>query len=165
MPALATGTTAPDFTLPALDGKRFSLHEALRKGPVVVVFFKITCPVCQFALPFIERLHHAYRGRGVAVVGISQNDTQSTSQFVKQYGITFPVVLDDPGKYEVSNAYGLTNVPTVFLIAPDGEITVSSVGWARKDIEEINAQLADVAQADRVPVFRRGEDIPDWKAG
>ena len=45
--------------------------------------------------------------------------------------------------YPASNAYGLTNVPTIFWIAQDGEIEVSSVGWVKADFEEINRRMAD----------------------
>ena len=57
MPALAVGKKAPDFTLPVMDGKSFSLQGALTRGPVVAAFFKISCPVCQFAFPFLERIY------------------------------------------------------------------------------------------------------------
>ncbi len=55
--------------------------------------------------------------------------------------MTFPVLLDDTSTYPVSNAYGLTNVPTIFWIAQDGEIEISSVGWIRKEMEEFNQRL------------------------
>ena len=47
MPALDTGVMAPDFTLPTIDGEQVSLKEALQKGPVLLAFFKVSCPVCQ----------------------------------------------------------------------------------------------------------------------
>src|SRR5208337_2826206 len=55
MLALREGTKAPDFSLPALDGGKFSLQDALQKGQVLAVFFKVSCPVCQYAFPFFER--------------------------------------------------------------------------------------------------------------
>ena len=64
MAALATGTKAPDFDLKTLDGKRFSLGEELASGPVVLAFFKVSCPTCQYAFPFLERLHKAYGSQG-----------------------------------------------------------------------------------------------------
>ncbi len=134
MPALATGTTAPKIELTTTDGKPFSLQEALKRGPVIAAFFKISCPVCQFTFPFVERLYQAFKGKSATIVGISQNDKKDTQAFMKEYGVTFPVVLDDRERYPVSNAYGLTNVPTLFYIAPDGEIEISSVGWSRADL-------------------------------
>lgn len=165
MPALIAGKVAPEFMLPTMDGQRFSLADARQRGPVVLAFFKITCPVCQYAFPFLERLHQAYKGKGVTIVGVSQNPKKDTAEFLRQFGITFPIALDDPANYKVSNAYGLTNVPTVFYIAPDGEIEISSVGWVRAEIADINAKLADHLHATQAQLFRKGEDVADWKAG
>lgn len=165
MAALSTGTLAPDFTLPAMDGKQFSLKDALPHGPVLAAFFKISCPVCQFALPYLERVYKAYGNRNVSIVGVSQNDKKDTAAFIKEYGITFPVLLDDTRTYPVSNAYGLTNVPSFFWIAQDGEIELSSVGWLKKDIDDINRRAAAVTGASLKPVFRTGEDLPDFRAG
>ena len=74
MAALTVGTKAPEFELTTLDGKRFVLSEVLSRGPVVLAFFKVSCPVCQFAFPYLERLHKAYRQQGYTLVGVSQND-------------------------------------------------------------------------------------------
>lgn len=165
MTTLVAGTTAPDFTLPNMDGKQFSLHEALVRGPVVLAFFKASCPICQFAFPFIERIHKAHGKGKVTMVGISQNDRKETGAFVKEYGLTFPILLDNTKTYPVSNAYGLTNVPTVFWIAQDGSIEIASVGWLRKDIEAINLRAAHTGEATLVPVFQPNEDIPEFRAG
>jgi peroxiredoxin len=165
MPALTAGKIAPDFSLPTVQDRQFSLSHALESGPVVLAFFKISCPVCQYALPFLERMYRHYMGKGVTFVGVSQNPKQDTRAFLKQYGISFPTVLDDARKYEVSNAYGLTNVPTLFYISAEGEIEISSVGWSRADVAEINGRLAEVLNAPRATVFRPGEDIAELRAG
>ena len=68
MAALTVGTKAPDFVLKAMDGKRFSLQEELGSGPVVLAFFKVSCPTCQYAFPFLERLHKAYGQKGVKLL-------------------------------------------------------------------------------------------------
>ncbi len=165
MAALVTGTKAPEFELKALDGKRFSLNEELTGGPVVLAFFKVSCPTCQYALPFFERLHKAYRHRGVTLVGVSQNDAKQTAAFMKEFGITFPVLLDDTHSYPVSNAYGLTNVPTIFWAAQDGEIEISSVGWLKADFEEINRRMAEAGKSAPAALFNPGEDVRDFRAG
>jgi peroxiredoxin len=165
MAALAPGTQAPDFTLPATDGKAFSLRVALARGPVVAAFFKISCPTCQYAFPFLQRIHEAHGGRSVTIVGISQNAKKDTAAFIKEYGITFPVLLDDTHSYPVSNAYGLTNVPTIFWIAPDGDIEISSVGWVRKEMEEFNQRAAQALSEPTKPLFLPEEHIADFRAG
>ncbi len=165
MVALAIGTKAPDFNLKTLDGKPFSLTDKLIDGPVVLVFFKLSCPTCQYALPFFERLYKTYGHKGVALVGLSQNDAKDTAAFNKEFGITFPMVLDDMRSYPASNAYGLTNVPTIFWIAQDGEIEVSSVAWVKADFEEINRRMAEAGKNAPAVVFKPGEDIRDFRAG
>jgi peroxiredoxin len=165
MAALTSGTKAPEFDLKTLDEKRFSLSDHLARGPVVLVFFKVSCPTCQYALPFYERLYKAYARSGVTLVGISQNDAKDTAAFNKEFGITFPILLDDTRSYPASNAYGLTNVPTIFWIAQDGEIEVSSVGWMKADFEEINRRMAEAGKAAPVALFKPGEDVRDFRAG
>ena len=164
MPALTAGKAAPEVALRDMHGKRFSLHGALQHGPVALAFFKVTCPVCQYAMPFLERIHRAHRGKA-QIIAVSQHSRKETQLFLREYSITMPVLLDDPEHYPVSNAYRLTNVPTVFLIAPGGEIEVSSVGWDRKDIETINRRLAEEASLPVPALFHRGEDIVDSKPG
>ena len=165
MPALTPGSSAPDFTLPTIDGKQFSLKEALSKGPVIAAFFKVSCPVCQYAFPFLERIYRNSGNKGATIVGISQDKQRDTNAFMKEFGITFPVLLEDPTSYQTSNAYGLTNVPSVFWIAPDGEVEISSVGWSRPDIEEIYRKILEINGGATQPLFRAGEDVRDFRAG
>jgi peroxiredoxin len=165
MAALATGTKAPQVELKTLDGKKFSLNDELAHGPVVLAFFKVSCPTCQYAFPFFERLYKSYGHKGVTLVGVSQNDAQETAAFAKDFGITFPILLDDTHKYPASNAYGLTNVPTVFWIAQDGEIEVSSVGWVKADFEQINRKMAEMGKMPLAALFKPGEDVRDFRAG
>ena len=165
MAALTTGTHAPDFELRAMDGRRFVLREELARGPIVLAFFKVSCPTCQYAFPFLERLEQAYGHQGVRIVGVSQNNPRETAAFTKEFGITFPILLDDIEKYPVSNAYGLTNVPTIFWIGQDGEIEVSSVGWVKADFEAINGKMAEAGKTALAAAFRVGEEVRDFRAG
>ncbi len=173
MAALPEGTKAPDFSLPVVfngkfngkDGGKFSLQDALQRGPVLAVFFKVSCPVCQYAFPFFERLHKAYGNQKVAIVGISQDNKDDTAAFLKEYGVTFPVLLDDPAGYVVSNLYGLTNVPSWFLVAPDAGIKISSVGWVRADVEALNRSMAEADHTSLQRLFHPGEEVRDYSPG
>jgi peroxiredoxin len=156
---------APGFSLKGLDGKEYSLGAMMERGPVVAAFFKISCPVCQFAFPFLERLYKRYGGEGVTFLGISQDDARATAKFAKEYGVTFPMVIDDEDGYVVSNAYGLTNVPTIFLVNPDGRIEVSSNGFDKKDLETIAGKLAERKKMAGAPLFRPDEVVPANKPG
>jgi peroxiredoxin len=166
MPALQAGVKAPEIKLPLLDGREFSLNQALKRGPVVLAFYKHNCPVCQFTFPYLERLYKAYGGSGkFTLVSIAQDKAAETKQFNQDHGITFPTLLDDTGKYPASNAYGLTNVPSLFMVSSDDEVEFSSVGWSRQDIEELNRRLAEISGATPARIFQPGENIPDYKPG
>jgi peroxiredoxin len=164
MAALAEGVAAPEFDLPTMDDKRFSLRDALTRGPVIAAFFKISCPVCQYAMPFLERIYQAYGSRSITIVGISQNEKRDTTAFLKQFGVTFPVLLEDTGTFDVSNAYGLTHVPSIFWISSDGTIEVSSVGWSRQDFDEINRKAGEAAGSSH-PVFKHDEQVVEFRGG
>ncbi len=158
--------TTPGFSLPGLDGKNYSLDALREKGPVVAAFFKISCPVCQFTFPFLQRLYQRYGGDGVTFLGISQDDAKATASFAREYGATFPMVLDEKEKgYRASNAYGLTNVPTIFLIDADGKVRVSSMGFVRADLEKIATELAERRKIAPSPLFRPNESVPANKPG
>jgi len=165
MAALTAGSKAPDFSLRGMDGGNSSLHDALKQGPVLVAFFKVSCPVCQYTFPYLERLDKAYGGKKVTIFGISQDNQRDTAAFLKEYGVTFRTLLDDPNGYAASNAYGLTNVPSLFLIGQNGQIEVSSVGWIKQDVEDIYRKLSASEQPPLVPIFKPGEDVRDFRAG
>lgn len=164
--ALACDVKAEEFAFKSTTGKPLILSELTKRGPVVLAFFKVSCPVCQYAFPYLERLSQVHKTEPVSFIGISQDNFADTQAFIKRYGVTFTVALDQAPRYIVSNAYKLTNVPTVYLVDRDGDIQVSSVGWARKDMEDINLKLSmmDPAQ-QQYPIFRPGEEVAEFKAG
>src|SRR5438445_8825792 len=128
----AAGEQAPLFDLDDMEGKRRSLSEFLSRGATLLVFFKVSCPVCQFTLPFLERIAGT---SGLQVVGISQDDREATREFLDEFGITFPTLLDTAKSgYPVSNSYEITHVPSLFLIEPDGRISKSVSGFSKRDL-------------------------------
>ncbi len=98
MAALVSGVEAPEINLSYLDGRKFSLAEARKKGPVVAAFFKVSCPVCQLAFPYLERIFKAYnKSSTFTFVGVSQDNAADTKAFNRSFGVTFPVLLDVAG--------------------------------------------------------------------
>jgi peroxiredoxin len=153
---LDAGSRAPDFRLPRLDGGVSALADLVAEGPVLLVFFKVTCPTCQMTLPFLERIHAAGT---LPVHGISQNDDQDTSEFNREFGITFPTLLDtEESGFPVSDDYRISTVPSMFLVGQDGKISQAMEGWDRREILALGA-LAGVNP------FHQGENVPEWKAG
>lgn len=150
------GSRAPDFRLPRLDGGEANLVELLANGPILLVFFKVTCPVCQLTLPFLERLHDPV---AMPVYGVSQNCEEDTREFNRYFGVTFPTLLDrEEDEFPVSNAYGISSVPTLFLIERDGTIARVVEGWQKKQMEWLGGRIG-------IAPIRPDEKVPEWKAG
>lgn len=164
MAHIEKGAAAPHFSLKALDGKQHSLASLIERGSVVLAFFKISCPVCQFTFPFLQRIADRFAGQSVSIVGVSQDDSRSTKEFNEEYGVKFLTLVDAAG-FPASNAYGLTNVPTVFLIGPDSKVKVSSTGFDKAALEQIASELADYGKISAAPLFRPDEVIPAYKPG
>ena len=147
---LSPGSKAPEFSLLDLDGSRQTLTEILSRGRVLLSFYKVSCPVCQLTLPFLGRIADG----PLPVVAISQDDAGATRRFQQKFGGAMPTLLDpDSDGYPASNAFGITHVPTLFLVEGDGTITLSSEGFVKSDLEAIG-----------VP-FGADEAVPAWKAG
>jgi len=166
MSTVQAGQFAPDFSLPSLTGESLSLADALRSGPVFLVFFKILCPTCQFTFPFIERLHKTFAGGAVTFLGISQDDAEATREFCDEYGVSFPVLIDlEQDVYPVSRDYGLTNVPTFYLISAEGKVLIESVGFSKNALEEVSEWLEKTLGRASAPLFLPEEIIPESKHG
>jgi peroxiredoxin len=150
------GTQAPGFELKKLDGGKQSLQEILSRGPALLAFYKVSCPVCQLSAPYLERMAG---GQALQVIGISQDDDSSTQGFNQRFGVSFPTLLDQ-GKegYPASNGYGISSVPSLFVVEQDGHISISFNGFSKRDFEEIGRRAG-------VTLFRPDEKVPDWKAG
>jgi peroxiredoxin len=164
MATLSVGKTAPTFELATTTGGRLSLPKALAGGPVLLAFFKVACPTCQFTFPFLERIHQQLRGQGVQIWGLAQDKAQDGARFAATYGVTFPILVDD-APYKVSRAYGLSYVPSLFLIKTDGHIEISSEGFCKADLLAIQRSLAQLLSATPPALFLPTEKVPEYKPG
>lgn len=150
------GEKVSEFRLKRLEGGEVTLSELTTAGPVLLAFFKVSCPVCQLTFPFLNRIHSPAR---LPVYGISQNSPQDTRDFNRRFGITLPVLLDtEESGFPVSNAFGISTVPTMFLVEPGGAISRVIEGWRKSDIERLGAEAG-------VNPFQDGVSVPEWKAG
>jgi peroxiredoxin len=164
MSTVKVGQKAPQFELASMDGNKHGLEEALARGPVLLAFFKVECPTCQYTFPFVERLYQQFHALGVQIWGIAQDNVRDSRQFAKECGVTFPVLIDDY-PYNVSRAYGLNYVPTLFLIDPDGHVKVVSEGFAKADLLEIQKLLAKHSSVTPPALFHACDGVPEFKPG
>jgi peroxiredoxin len=142
---------------PLSGGQPVTLSHLLESGPAVVAFFKISCPTCQLAFPFLERLHAAVSG--LQFIGISQDNADSTTRFIQRFGITFPILLDRASEgYPASNTYALTHVPSIFVIETDGAVSHLWTGFSKADFEKLALRAG-------APVFLAADAVPVWQPG
>ena len=153
---LAEGSAAPECKLQGLDGKITSLTEISKNGPALLAFFKISCPTCQFTFPFLERLS---KNSKLQVIGISQDGPEGTNEFNKVFGVSFPTLLDTAANgYQASNAFGISNVPSFFVVEPDGTVSAAEQGFTKPLLEELGERAG-------VTVFQPTEKVPLYKPG
>jgi len=152
---LKVGTKAPAFTLDDAAGGKRSLGEILAHGPALVALYKISCPVCQLTFPFLERISKG----ALQVIGISQDDERGTDKFRKSYAPQMPMLLDrDRQEYPASNAFGISHVPSMFLIEQDGTVSMAWEGFVKSEMELVGDRAG-------VAPFKPDEKVPEWKAG
>jgi peroxiredoxin len=129
---------APDFQVRTPDDRVLRLGDF--KGKVVFLNFWATwCEPCREEMPSMERLHHAYKDRGLVVLAISL-DSQGASvvnPFVKKFALTFPVALDP--KMEVRERYGVWAVPSTFIIDRQGKRVLFANGSREWDSKAAHA--------------------------
>ncbi len=125
---LQIGSVAPNFTLARLDDVRVSLSD-YRDKAVILNFWYATCPGCLAEIPAMQRFYASQRAEGRSFVILSVNsvdDEQTTRQFVQQYNLTYPVLLDEHNR--VATLYNLEGTPTSYFIDLHGIIRSMVVG-------------------------------------
>lgn len=121
-PSPREGFPAPDFTLPTLEGDEVTLS-ALRGKVIVINLWTAWCPPCREEMPAIEQVYQQYRDQGLAVLSVNstfQDDERAATAFVRELGLTFPILLDRDGA--VSRRYQLQALPTTFFVDRRGVI-------------------------------------------
>ena len=144
---------APDFTLPAVDGKQVSLQDY--RGKVVFLNFWATwCIPCREEMPALERLHQTYRqSQDFAVISIDYKESaEQVKAFFQKHALTFPALLDQSGS--VSRDYLVSGMPTTYLIGRDGMLLARGVGgrdWTRAEALALIKALVKPAPEARQP--------------
>lgn len=140
------GEVAPDFSLATLDGKK--MGPADFRGKVVFLNFWATwCPPCREEMPAMENLHRKMQGLPfqMLAVSIDKEGAATVAPFVRELGLTFPVLLDPEGK--VAKKYGLTGTPETFIINLDGKTAARVVGPRKWDEEQWLRALTNLAKS------------------
>jgi peroxiredoxin len=135
----------PAFTLQNADNKPVT-SRSLQGKVVVLNFWATECGGCRQELPSFIELDHAYRAKGVDVIGISMDvmyeglkDTaeawSKVNPFVQAQKIVYPILMDD-GHSE--RAFSIENMPATWLIDKSGRVAAIYVGIVDKNSLEAN---------------------------
>ena len=127
-PSPREGFLAPDFTLDTLDGKKVTLSE-LRGKIVIINLWATWCPPCRAEMPALENAYEQYKDSEVIILGLNvtnQDSEKDIPPFVKEFGLTFPILLDRDGS--VSALYQLKALPTTYFVNREGIIRTVVIG-------------------------------------
>lgn len=139
-PAAEQGRAAPNFKLATVDGGAQALQD-FRGKYVLVNFWASWCGPCRGETPELQAFYSQEKGKPFIVVGVNQQETPSdAAAFVKDFGVTYPMLLDRSG--DVSQAYRVGHgLPESFLIDPNGVIQKTYLGALQPtDLEQIVAE-------------------------
>lgn len=104
--AKKVGDAAPPFTLPDAQGGEFSLEDALKKGPVVVTWFRGEwCPYCNKQLVALQERMAEFEAVGATVVAISPQNVDHSASMIEKDGVKFHMLSDSESK--VGEKYGV----------------------------------------------------------
>jgi thiol-disulfide isomerase/thioredoxin len=127
------GNLAPDFKLPALDGKNLKLSD-LRGKAVLLNFWATYCGPCKIEIPWFVELQKEYGSQGLQIVGVAIDDasTEDIAKFARELGVNYPILI---GTESVAESYGGVGVlPTTFFIDRDGKLIAREFGLQSRSV-------------------------------
>lgn len=126
---LETGNKAPDFQLQTFTGEELSLSDLYGKK-VVLNFWASWCPPCKAEMPHMQNFYVRNQDQNVEILGVNMTTAEKNEMdigmFIKDYGLTFPIVLDSKG--DVSILYQAISIPTTYFIDSVGYIQHKVMG-------------------------------------
>jgi len=145
MKLVREGDSAPEFSLPSLDGRAVSLSSY--RGKVVMVHFWATwCPPCVEEIPTLERLYRASFGKDLEILAVSVDEggAGAVSQFMKKNRFALPVLLNPD--QSVARKYGTFKFPETYLVDREGIVRKKIIGaadWMSPVAQELIQAMVD----------------------
>lgn len=132
---LQEGNKAPNFGLKTLDGQEVKLSDMVGKK-VILNFWATWCPPCKAEMPHMQEFYEEQKNNQVTILAVnlttSEKSSDNIGSFVKDYGLTFPIVLDSEG--QVGQTYQAVTIPTSYIIDTKGVIRKKIVGPMDKEM-------------------------------
>ncbi|WP_437673284.1 peroxiredoxin family protein [Sorangium sp. So ce131] len=131
----SSASPAPDFSLPALDGKTVRLSDYTGKSVVLIDFWSTTCDPCLAEMPHLVELYKKHKDKGFVVLAVSLDGPESRAQVsstVHDREMIFPVLLDE--ETTVTAKYNpKRELPFSVLVGKDGSILQKRSGYQPGD--------------------------------
>lgn len=143
---LSAGAKAPNITLPTLDGKSFTLANALKADKVVVLDIWATwCPPCRAEIPFIIKMNNKFGDKDVMIVGVAiDQDKSDVSSFVKKQKVDYTIGLD-PNAAVVGDRYKVRGIPVTYIIDKKGIVRYVHSGFGgASDMAAMEKEIASL---------------------
>jgi thiol-disulfide isomerase/thioredoxin len=134
---------APNFEVQNLAGGEPVNLDQFQGKVVYVDFWASWCGPCLKSFPFMEDLHRQYKDQGLVIVAINMDqDPQDAHKFLAEHPVTFLVGQDREGT--VAEQYGVTAMPSSFVVGRDGLIENVHYGFKSSDKEKIASLISQV---------------------
>jgi peroxiredoxin len=146
-PSPQKGFAAPDFALETLEGETIALSD-LRGQVVALNFWASWCAPCRLEMPAIEQVYRSFGDLGLVVLAVNTTDQDSigaAQDFVNEFNLTFPILLDRAG--DAARLYEIYGLPTTYFIDRQGIIQEVVVGGPMSEAlvqSKIEALLREV---------------------
>lgn len=160
MVSLNPGSAFPNLGL--TDGRGNAA--AARSGETLYGIFKTTCPTCELAWPFFDRIGRMAQGGGLTVVAISQDDVAATAAWNRRLGVGLATLFDEK-PWPASELLRIDTVPTFLRVGQDGRLLETLEGFQKQKMQDFAAEAAALAGNAPAPFFQPGENVPALKAG
>jgi peroxiredoxin len=126
-----------EFTLTDLQGKKWALKD-LRGNVVLVNFWATWCPPCRKEMPDLEALHQRFKGNGLVVLAISDEDEGKVKPFIEEHKYSYPILLDAGRK--VNGLFRVEGIPKSFVYDRNGKLVAQAMDMrTRKQFLEMLA--------------------------
>jgi peroxiredoxin len=143
------GSTIADFTLPDASGAAHSLASLEGKNGTVLIFIAVQCPVSNGYNERMEKLAQDYKARGINVIGINANVTESAAD-VKDHAaknhLTFPILKDNGSK--IADTLGATRTPEAYFLDASNKLLYHGrIDNSRDASQVVSSELRDALEA------------------